>query len=277
MQGSVQYFGTRSKMFQQKRVEILNQDTDVANIEPSFFRILLDGKLFKYITIDPGTYSTKELCLPLLLQKKLPRLLLEEETQPWNVARISLQAGSPTVVEAFQASLPTIDFPYFPEQPTSVEYLSLKFIRRLKPNVCLVTSAGFDKPVIAKFATFYWETDYIAEIQAYSWLHGHDIPAPKFLGYITENGRVTGLLTENVKGRRAALSDLHLCQDTLRRLHDLGIVHGSIDKNKFLISQGRAVIMGFETAERSEDPEEMEKEMEILTERFQYSTSPTGE
>ncbi|PQE27213.1 alpha-galactosidase A precursor protein [Rutstroemia sp. NJR-2017a WRK4] len=256
---------------------IRNRDTDVANLEPSFFRILLDGKYFKYITIDPGTYSTKELCLPLLLQKKLPRLLLDEDTQPWNVARISLQAGSPTVVEAFQASLPTIDIPYCPEQPTSVEYLSLKFIRRLKPNVCLVASAGFDRPVIAKFANFYWETDYIAEIQAYSWLHGHDIPAPKFLGYITENGRVTGLLTENVKGRRAALSDLHLCQDTLRRLHDLGIVHGSLDKNKFLISQGRAVIMGFETAERSEDPDEMEKEKEILTERFQYSTSPTDE
>ncbi|PQE19929.1 alpha-galactosidase A precursor protein [Rutstroemia sp. NJR-2017a BVV2] len=237
-------------MFQQKRVEILNQDTDIANIEPSFFRILLDGKHFKYITIDPGTYSTKELCLTSVLQKKLPRLPEEEETQPWNVARISLQAGSPTVVEAFQASLPTINFPYFPEQPTTVEYHSLKFIRTLKPNVCLVASAGFDRPVIAKFANFYWETDYIAEIQAYSWLHGHDIPAPKFLGYIT---------------------------DTLRRLHDLGIVHGSLDKNKFLISQGRAVIMGFETAERSEDPDEMEKEMEMLTERFQHSTSPTGE
>ncbi|KAF5878234.1 putative alpha-galactosidase a precursor protein [Botrytis fragariae] len=254
------------------RIEILNQDTDFENILPSYFRILVDGKRFKYITIDPGTYLARDLCSPSLLAKKLPPLPSEGDAESWNLARISLVGGIPTVVEAFKAALPTIDSSWFPKPISHIDYLSLKFIRKLEPNVHLVSSPAFDKPVIAKVANFYWETDYIAKIQVYSWLHNCNVLIPKFLGYITEGGRVIGLLTENVEGRRATIADLSLCQTLIRKLHKLGIMHGSLDENKFLISQGKAVLVSLDTAERCEDKKTMEKEMELFAENLQAAT-----
>ncbi|KAF7894356.1 uncharacterized protein EAF01_009807 [Botrytis porri] len=243
------------------RIKILNQDTDIENILPNYFRILVDGKRLRYITIDPGTYLARDLCSPSLLSKKLPPLPSEGNAESWNLARISLVGGIPTVVEAFKAALPTIDSSWFPKPISHIDYLSLEFIRKLEPNVHLVSSAAFNRPVIAKVANFYWETDYIAEIQVYSWLHNRNISIPKFLGYITEAGRVIGLLTENVEGRRATIAALSLCQTLIKQLHKLGIIHGSLDENKFLISQGKAVLVNFDTADRFKNKKIMKKEM----------------
>ncbi|KAK6615602.1 alpha-galactosidase A [Botrytis cinerea] len=254
------------------RIEILNQDIDIENILPSYFRILVDGKRFKYITIDPGTYLARDLCFPSLLLKKLPPFPSEGDAESWNLARVALVGGFPTVIEAFKAALPTIDSSWFAKPISHIDYLSLNFIRKLEPNVHLVSSPAFDKPVIAKVANFYWETNYIAEIQVYSWLHNRKIPIPKFLGYITEGGRVIGLLTENVEGRRATIADLSLCQTLIRQLHKLGIIHGSLDKNKILISQGKAVLVSFDTAERCKDKKIMGKEMELFVEKLQAAT-----
>ncbi|TGO43507.1 hypothetical protein BHYA_0001g01390 [Botrytis hyacinthi] len=254
------------------RIEILNQDTDIENLLPSYFRILVEGKRFKYITIDPGTYLARDLCSPSLVSKKLPPLPSEGDTESWNLARISSVGGIPTVVEAFKAALPTIDSSWFPKPISHIDYLSLKFIRNLYPNVHLVSSSAFDRPICAKVANFYWETNYIAEIQVYSWLHNRNILIPKFLGCITEGGRVIGLLTENVEGRRATTADLSLCQTVIRQLHKLGIIHGSLDETKFLISQNKAVLVSFDTAERCKDKKIMKKEMEMFVEKLQAAT-----
>lgn len=254
------------------RIEILNQDIDIENILPSYFRILVDGKRFKYITVDPGTYLARDLCFPSLLLKKLPPFPSEGNAESWNLARVALVGGFPTVIEAFKAALPTVDSSWFAKPISHTDYLSLNFIRKLEPNVHLVSSPTFDKPVIAKVANFYWETNYIAEIQVYSWLHNRKILIPKFLGYITEGGRVIGLLTENVEGRRATIADLSLCQTLIRQLHKLGFIHGSLDKNKILISQGRAVLVSFDTAERCKDKKIMEKEMELFVEKLPAAT-----
>ncbi|THV53194.1 hypothetical protein BGAL_0057g00340 [Botrytis galanthina] len=254
------------------RIEILNQDTDIENILPSYFRILVDGKRFKYITIDPGTYLARDLCSPSLLSKKLPPLPSEGDAESWNLARISLVGGIPTVVEAFKAALPAIDSSWFPKPISHIDYLSLKFIRKLDPSVHLVSSPAFDRPVCAKVANFYWEANYIAEIQVYSWLHNCNIFIPKFLGCITEDGRVIGLLTENVEGRRATIADLPLCQTVIRQLHKLGIIHGSLDETKFLILQNKAVLVSFDTAERCKDKKIMKKEMEMFVEKLQAAT-----
>ncbi|ATZ46088.1 hypothetical protein BCIN_01g07560 [Botrytis cinerea B05.10] len=72
------------------RIEILNQDIDIENILPSYFRILVDGKRFKYITIDPGTYLARDLCFPSLLLKKLPPFPSEGDAESWNLARVAL-------------------------------------------------------------------------------------------------------------------------------------------------------------------------------------------
>ncbi|KAB8277879.1 hypothetical protein BDV30DRAFT_204453 [Aspergillus minisclerotigenes] len=67
----------------------------------------------------------------------------------------------------------------------------------------------FHTPVIAKFARFAWEIQYIEdETTAYQWINGHDI-GPRFLGHLTEHGRVIGFLMEGItNARHAGLQDL---------------------------------------------------------------------
>ena len=76
----------------------------------------------------------------------------------------------------------------------------------------MASSPKFEKPIVAKFARFHWEIGYyVAETQAYSWIDGHNI-GPKFLVYLTEDGRVIGFLIESVEGRHATVSDLDACK-----------------------------------------------------------------
>jgi tRNA A-37 threonylcarbamoyl transferase component Bud32 len=80
---------------------------------------------------------------------------------------------------------------------------------------------------------------------------------------------------EFVEGRHAGTSDLPVCEILVRRLHGLGIVHGDLNKHNFLISDGRAVLIDFETAKRLVDREAMEKEMESLESQL-FDESGTG-
>jgi len=54
------------------KVEILNQDIDREGNTPSYYRMLVNKKHFKYITIDPGIYEVDDLCFPPILLEKLP-------------------------------------------------------------------------------------------------------------------------------------------------------------------------------------------------------------
>ncbi len=47
-------------------------------------------------------------------------------------------------------------------------------------------------------------------------------------------------------------------------MHDLGIVHGDLNKHNFLITESGAVLIDFETAKKSGDGEVMKKEFEGL-------------
>lgn len=108
--------------------------------------------------------------------------------------------------------------------------------------------------MLAKYAQFPWEVPfYAAETRAYGWVHGRGI-GPEFLGHLTEAGSVTGFLMEYIDGARTAgPGDLAACQRSLAKLHSLGIRHGDINKHKFLAQDGEAVLVDFETAERTGD------------------------
>lgn len=73
------------------KVEILNQDIDPDGSTPSYYRMLVDKKHFKYITIDPGIYEDDDLCFPPILLELLPPF----PTGTWNCGRISQTTGSP--------------------------------------------------------------------------------------------------------------------------------------------------------------------------------------
>lgn len=54
------------------------------------------------------------------------------------------------------------------------------------------------------------------------------------------------------------------CQRSLKKLHSLGILHGDINKYNFLVRDGGVVIVDFETASRTGDEGELEKEYQRL-------------
>ncbi|UZP35579.1 hypothetical protein NXS19_003395 [Fusarium pseudograminearum] len=145
-------------------------------------------------------------------------------------------------------------------------------------TVFRVTHPSFKKPVLAKFAQFPWEIPYFAaETTSYEWIHGRGI-GPVFLGHIHENGRVIGFLVEEVRGARTAEpEDLAACQHSLRKLHELGILHGDINKHNFLIgADGEAVLVDFETAHKCSDPELLDEEYRHIKDRLEDTSGRGG-
>jgi hypothetical protein len=101
--------------------------------------------------------------------------------------------------------------------------------------------------------------------------HQHQHPseppiAPNFLGHLTENGRVMGLLLEKVNGRFASPDDRSKCEEAIRRLHGMGLIHGDINRYNFLIkssSTGNVRMVDFEHVEDF-DEETAREELEVL-------------
>lgn len=242
-------------------IEILNQEIDSEGKAASNFRILVDKKHFKYLTIDPHIYKTNDLCSESILIGKLPPFPVGD----WNYGQISQKSTIPFFPsKPFFAETSTKTYPSITPlwHPKSFEYLSLDIGETLgKPNVYMATSTEFSKPVIAKFARFPWEIGYyLAESKVYSWIEGKNI-GPEFLGYIMEEGRAIGFLLEQVEGRHAGPSDLPACKAIVGKLHALGIIHSDLNKGNFFIGEKGITLIDFETAKKSEDKEAMEKEL----------------
>ncbi|KAL6806792.1 hypothetical protein GGI42DRAFT_322071 [Trichoderma sp. SZMC 28013] len=146
-----------------------------------------------------------------------------------------------------------------------IDHLEFKQLRQLRQNIHVVTHPRFEQTLVVKFAEFPWQMPYFeAETTAYEWLNSHEI-GPKFIAHLTEAGRVFGFVTEYIDGARFAdTGDLAACQESLSRLHSVGIKHGDINKYNFLIREGKAILVDFETAQRCCEKEELEAEYEQL-------------
>ncbi|KAK6078714.1 hypothetical protein SCUP234_06052 [Seiridium cupressi] len=119
--------------------------------------------------------------------------------------------------------------------------------------------------LLVKFAEFPWQMPFFeAETTAYEWIDGQGV-GPKFLGHLTEAGRVIGFVVEYIDGARTAdIGDLAACRGALTKLHSLGIKHGDINKYNFLVREGKAVLVDSETAQRCIEKGELEAEYELL-------------
>jgi predicted Ser/Thr protein kinase len=147
----------------------------------------------------------------------------------------------------------------------SIDITTLPVVREIKANVFKVRYNG--EWAIAKFARFEFEIQFIeAETTAYHSIAGNDI-APKFLGHLYENGRGVGMLLEYIDGRRPAKEDFETCTCCLDQLHRLGMVHGDVNRDNFIVRAGKAKLVDFENC-RSGTEEEMRKEVEDLREEF---------
>lgn len=246
-----------------------------ASVDPedeSDFRVLVDGKFVKYITIDAGLYGCDEMCFGPSLVSLLPPL----PPGDWNKGHIS---RNPTTRDIHFSAVSKAHLPGITRtwHPTQVDHPKLREERKLRSNVYEVTCPGFSSTIIAKFARSEWEIPQLeAETAAYGWIEGHQV-GPDFLGHLTEEGRVIGFLIARVADcRHATPEDFPLCHLALSKLHKLGIKHGDINKHNFLIHDGKATLVDFDNASRPASQDELEAELHELQDQLRDTSGRGG-
>ncbi|KAI1756815.1 hypothetical protein F4782DRAFT_484242 [Xylaria castorea] len=249
-------------------IQILATLVDFDDEEESEYRVLINDKDVKYITVDPGVFPKDDRTFAPVLIDLLPPF----PPGDWNEGQISkdLLTGHPVFSRTTKSDLLGVKNIW---QHTQIDHLELKKLDRIRQNIHLVTHPLFKSPVIAKFTEFPWQTPYFeAETTAYEWVDGQGV-GPKFLGHIIEAGRCIGFIVENVDGARTAEpADLSVCQSVLAKLHSLGIIHGDINKHNFLVRDGKAVLIDFESARRCREKKEFKSEFQGL----EHSLSDTS-
>jgi hypothetical protein len=244
----------------QNNFKLLQAYVDSSDEDESEFRILVDDKFVKYLTMDPKMYNPEEMGDENIVNCNVPLL----PPGNWNTGHISVNcAGSAHFSEIKKVELPGVTHLW---HPFKIDHLDLHMGRKLKPNVYEATIPFlFNLSIVVKFARFPSEIQYLdSETSAYQWLQNHQI-GPQFLMHLTEEGRVIGFAMERITNfRHATPEDLALCQQALSKLHRLNIKHGDINKYNFLIHDGRATLIDFEDALQCSNAIELEEEFREL-------------
>ncbi|KAF4333636.1 alpha-galactosidase a [Fusarium beomiforme] len=132
------------------------------------------------------------------------------------------------------------------------------------PNSILPIPLLSSATIIAKIARFEWELPRIEqETRAYQLLEGSGL-APRFLGHIHENGRIIGFLLEKIEGPSASFQDLRICETALGKLHELGLIHGDVNRYNFLVSEEAVKLLDFERLQENTSPKLKSEELEHL-------------
>ena len=188
--------------------------------------------------------------------------------------------GAPLKVIATNHPLPEIETVWHPDK---VDVLSLRQIKRHRSNVHEVLYGEI--PAISKIAAFDWQIPQLErETWAYSVLDQHQRPvsgeptiSPRVLGHLTERGRVMGILLERLDGDFASADDLPECSNALRRLHEIGMTHGDVNRYNFIVDRrSRHVSMvDFEHA-AALDEETAKTELQSLASMLEEGTGRGG-
>ncbi len=254
--------------------------------DDSEYRFLVDGRHVKYVTVAPGALPEDDRTFAPVLIPSLPPF----PPGDWNEGHVIKNETTGELVFARTVrndKLPGVQNAW---HPVHVDHLELQPLsdgngngggRRIQQNIHCVTHptlfGGKGRTVVAKCAEFPWQMPYYeAETAAYAWIQGAGI-GPQFLGHVTEAGRIIGFVIEYVAGARAAgPGDLPACQRTLAKLHALGIRHGDINRYNFLIRDTTAVLVDYESAQRSRTAEELTAEAELLASELQNESGRGG-
>jgi predicted Ser/Thr protein kinase len=246
-----------------------------ASVDPeddSYLRFLIDGRNVKYITIAPGVFAADDMCFGPSIARLLPAI----PTGDWNFGYIARdpQTSQPYFAQAITRAMKGIKNVW---HPTKVDHLELVTGKNLRSGVYEATCSQFPTTVIFKFARFEWEIDSLdSECRAYQSIEGQRI-GPRFLGHVSEEGRVIGFLMEKVEdARHPTISDYASCAKTLTSLHRLGLLHGDLNKHNFLINSRGATLIDFECTRKSDDIEAFEAEIENLVEQLNDTSGKGG-
>jgi serine/threonine protein kinase len=253
-------------------IKVLNQEI---SDEEGTYRIQA-GHRVHYLTIPTTVFDEPTTCRPYLLIPQLP----EFPDSDWTTMHISRGENGQLESTISYDVLPSIQRIWHPQL---IDVLALEQTERHRSHVHEVIYNG--KPAISKIATFEWQlSSRRSENMVYSELAEHQSEkpeepalAPQFLGHLVENGRVIGFLLEKVEGGFASIEDLPKCEDALRRLHAIGLVHGDVNRYNFIInrSDGHVRMVDFEHANEF-DEMEARLELESLPSELSEETGRGG-
>jgi len=243
----------------------------------SEYRIQVNNQV-KYIVVQPGVYDFDEiLSFPPALLENLPPFPPGNWTS-MNVARSSNGTATCTVSSKPLEAVARI------WHPEMIDVLGLKERGRFGARVRIVEWEG--REVVAKIARFDFEIRLVEnETRVYEKLENDKIKhpdlaaiSPPFLGHLTENGRVMGMLVEKLEGRRACIDDISACEIIVRRLHTLGIVHGDLNRHNFVVDDQSGVVhlIDFENAKDHSEVKAKE-EIDSLKDQLIEDTGRGGE
>ncbi|CAI7605418.1 unnamed protein product [Penicillium glandicola] len=253
----------------QRSITLLQAEAD--DNDESYFRLLINGSV-RYITIAHGIWGTEDMCFGPSLASILPDLPVGD----WNDGLVTKhqETGEPYFARATRTSFSGVKNTW---HNTFVDYMDLGESRRLRTGVYEAKCPQLEELVVVKFARFDWEIGYMeGETSAYRLIEGYDI-GPRFLGHLTEDGRVIGFLMERISNaRHAGPLDLDICQQTLTKLHGLGIKHGDVNRFNFLIRASKAILIDFDTARKCDDSRLLTEELCNLQEALESSSNKGG-
>ncbi|OBT62781.1 hypothetical protein VE03_07676 [Pseudogymnoascus sp. 23342-1-I1] len=99
---------------------------------------------------------------------------------------------------------------------------------------------------------------------------GDPVIAPAFLGHVTENGRVIGMLLEKLEGDYASIDDLPACREALKNIYLMNMVHGDVNRYNFIVDRSKKPVhvrlVDFEHAEPYEESKALEELQSLLSE-----------
>lgn len=245
-------------------IEVLSQEI---SDDQGLYRIRA-GKRVHYLTIpvypDNPIFDDDTMCRPYLLIPKLPPF----PNSDWT--KMQIFRGSDNDIQSITSCEPLNEV----ESSWHIRHIDVLSLKRISLYNGRVHEVDFEgRRAISKIASFEW---WIPQIEHESWVYETlaknrsecpDKPpiAPAFLGHLTEQGRTIGFLLEKAEGNFASLADLAKCEAALRRLHDIGFVHGDANRYNFLVdaSTGDVKMIDFEHADVY-DEEKARLELEEL-------------
>ncbi|GAB1211934.1 hypothetical protein ATERTT37_001058 [Aspergillus terreus] len=116
------------------KIELLQAEVD--ENDESYFRLLVDGRTIKYITIGPGIYSTEDMCFGPSLVSILPEL----PPGDWNDGLVARDADDrPHFASAQHTQFPGVQNTW---HGTYIEYMDLLIGRKLRTGIYEVRCAS---------------------------------------------------------------------------------------------------------------------------------------
>ncbi|KAJ5214997.1 hypothetical protein N7468_010676 [Penicillium chermesinum] len=241
---------------------ILSMEVDDDDAFESEYRLRI-GDSVTYLIISPKTFDRDTLSFPV---QSLPSLPWHEE---WTVAHISRDGTSGDLkISLSDRTLAGVKCQWHHTLVNCLELEKTKLLTAMafeavSHSIIPITSQ-LSKTVIAKIARFEWEIPRIErETRAYQLLEDSEL-TPRFLGHVHENGRVIGFILEKIEGRPASTRDLSACETALEKLHDLGFLHGDVNRYSFLVTEEGAKLLDFEHLQENASPDAMQNELESV-------------